>query len=169
MFRQSLSLDFNHDGFDDLVVYSASYGYQYQQSPSRGKVYIYFGGPGFSSASEPDISLEGDYPEGELRLISSIRNPGDVNGDGFDDLIIGDRNPDVPGSVRYMFYFGGTSDLTNPDRIEYPQPGESFATLHELGDVDGDGFGDVGICYQINYYTYFDIMWGGIFYPAKHT
>ena len=32
------SLDFNHDGYDDLVVYSASYGYQFQQSPSRGKV-----------------------------------------------------------------------------------------------------------------------------------
>jgi len=158
-----ISLDFNHDGYDDLVVYSASYGYQYQQSPSRGKVYIYFGGPGFSSASEPDISLEGDYPEGEQRIIGSIIIPGDISGDGFDDLIIVDRNPDVPGSVRLMFYFGGTSDLTSPDRIEYPQPGESIYNMYELGDVDGDGFGDVGICYQINYYTYFDIMWGGSF------
>lgn len=157
-----ISLDFNHDGFDDLVVYSASYGYQYQQSPSRGKVYIYFGGPGFSSASEPDISLEGDYPEGEQRRIGSIINPGDINGGGFDDLIIIDRNPDV-GSVRLMFYFGGTSDLTNPDRIEYLQPGVTIYNMFELGDVDGDGFGDVGICHQINYYAYFDIMWGGSF------
>ncbi len=60
-----ISLDFNHDGYDDLVVYSMAYGYQYQQSASRGKVYIYYGGPGFSSASEPAITLEGDYPEGE--------------------------------------------------------------------------------------------------------
>src|SRR5690554_4148708 len=37
-----VSLDFNHDGYDDLVVFSMAYGYQYQQSPSRGKVYIYF-------------------------------------------------------------------------------------------------------------------------------
>jgi len=158
-----VSLDFNHDGIDDLIVFSMAYGYQYQQSPSRGKVYVYYGGTGFSSTSEPAMTLEGDYPEGEQRRISSIRKPGDVNGDGFDDLIIGDRNPDIPGSVRYLFFFGGTSDLTSPDRIEYPQPGESFATIHELGDVDGDGFGDIGISYQINYYTYFDIMWGGSF------
>jgi hypothetical protein len=62
-----------------------------------------------------------------------------------------------------MFYFGGTSDLTNPDRIEYLQPGVTIYNMFELGDVDGDGFGDVGICHQINYYAYFDIMWGGSF------
>jgi|LSQX01.2.fsa_nt_gb hypothetical protein len=158
-----ISLDFNHDGYDDLVVYSMAYGYQYQQSPSRGKVYIYYGGPGFSSASEPAITLEGDYPEGEQRIIGSIVSPGDINGDGFDDLIIVDRNPDVPGSVRFRFYFGGTSDLSSPDKIEYPLPGEEIYSMYALGDVDGDGFGDVGICYHIDRYTYFDIMWGGSF------
>ena len=50
------SLDFNHDGFDDLVVYSASYGYQYQQSPSRGKVYIYYGGPGLAPNQNPTLA-----------------------------------------------------------------------------------------------------------------
>ncbi|HQH50709.1 MAG TPA: FG-GAP-like repeat-containing protein [Candidatus Cloacimonadota bacterium] len=158
-----ISLDFNHDGFDDLVVYSMAYGYQYQQSPSRGKVYIYYGGPGFSSASEPAMTLEGDYPEGKQRKISSIINPGDVNGDGFDDLIIGDKKPEVPGSVRYLFYYGGTNDLSSPNRIECPLPGEIVYNMYKLGDIDGDGFGDVGICYHINYYTYFDIMWGGSF------
>ena len=35
--------------------------------------------------------------------------------------------------------------------------------MYALGDVDGDGFGDVGICYHIDRYTYFDILWGGSF------
>ena len=158
-----VSLDFNHDGYDDLIVYSMAYGHQNSQSPSRGKVYIYYGGPEFSSASEPAMTLEGDYPEGEQRIIGSIINPDDINGDGFDDLIIVDRNPDVPGSTRFMYFFGGTSDLTTPDSIKYPMPNESIYNMYELGDVDGDGFGDIGICYHINYYTYFDIMWGGTF------
>lgn len=158
-----MSLDFNHDYYDDLIVYSAGYGWVYPYTPSHGKVYIYYGGPSFSSESEPAMTLEGDYPEGMDRIIGSIINPGDTNGDGFDDLIIVDRNPDVTGSVRLMFYFGGTSDLSSPDRIEYPLLGESFYNVYELGDVDGDGYGDVGICYHINYYTFFDIMWGGSF------
>ncbi|MBW6514099.1 MAG: FG-GAP repeat protein [Candidatus Syntrophosphaera sp.] len=158
-----VSLDFNHDNYDDLIVLSAGYGWVYPYTPSHGKVYVYYGGLGFSSASEPAMTLEGDYPQGMQRMIGSIINPGDINGDGFDDLIIVDRNPDVTGSVRLMFYFGGTCDLTSPDMIEYPLPGESIYNMYELGDVDGDGFGDIGISYQINYYTYFDIMWGGTF------
>jgi hypothetical protein len=65
-----VSLDFNHDGIDDLIVFSMAYGYQYQQSPSRGKVYVYYGGPDFSSASEPAMTLEGDYPEGMQRRLT---------------------------------------------------------------------------------------------------
>ncbi len=162
------SLDFNHDGYDDLIVFSNGYGYVYPYTQSRGKVYIYYGGPGFSSASEPDITLEGDYPEGEQRRIGSIVSPGDVNGDGYDDLVIYDAIPGptgfhVEGSERYMIFYGGTNDLSSPDKIEYPLPGEEIYSMYALGDVDGDGFGDVGICYHIDRYTYFDIMWGGSF------
>ena len=163
-----INLDFNHDGVDDLIVYSASYGYQYQQSPSRGKVYIYYGGPGFSSASEPAMTLEGDYPEGMNRYIVSIGNVGDVNGDGFDDLLICDLIPGpsgfyVAGSARGMLFYGGTEDLSTPNRVECPLPGESFGLYYKLGDVDGDGFDDIGIFYSIKNYPYFDIMWGGSF------
>ena len=158
-----VSMDFNHDGIDDLIVFSMAYGFQYQQSPSRGKVYIYYGGPGFNSTSEPVMTLEGDYPEGMQRRITSINDIGDVSGDGYRDLMITDTIPGVSASIRFMFFYGGTSDLLTPDRIECPLAGESFITIYKLGDVDGDGFGDVGICYCINYHPYFDIMWGGTF------
>ncbi len=159
-----VSLDFNHDGCDDLIVLSAGYGYQYQQSPARGKVYIYYGGTGFNSSSEPAMTLEGDYPEGMLRRINSVRNVGDVNGDGYDDLMIEDAIPNVSSSSRYMYYFGGISDLSTPDRIEVPIAEENIYWIAKLGDVDGDGFGDVGIFYQTSIVSGFDIQWGGTFY-----
>ncbi|MDD3104133.1 MAG: FG-GAP-like repeat-containing protein [Candidatus Cloacimonetes bacterium] len=160
-----LSLDFNHDGYDDLVVLSLFYGYDYvQQTPSRGKVYIYYGGPGFSSATQPAMTLEGDYPEGMQRKVGLIVNVGDINGDGFDDLMIGDAIPNEYSSVRYMFYFGGTNDLSTPDLIYPFLPNESIYRFDKLGDVDGDGFDDIGLAYrfQAGIYSY-DIQWGGSF------
>jgi hypothetical protein len=158
-----VNLDFNHDGIDDLIVFSMAYGYQYQQSPSRGKVYVYYGGSDFSSASEPAMTLEGDYPEGMQRRIGSIRNVGDVSGDGYQDLMITDGVPDVSGSARYMFFYGGTSNLLIPDRVETPQLNEVIYTIDMLNDVDGDGFDDLGISYTLNNILQFDILWGGTF------
>ena len=156
-----VSLDFNHDSIDDLIVFSASYGYQYQQSPTRGKVYIYYGGPDFSSASEPAITLEGDYPNGMQRIITYINNIGDVNGDSHDDLMIVDTNPNSTGSTRFMYFFGGTNDLNTPDRIDVSELNESRKMYYKLGDIDNDGFDDVGLAYSRNYVLYYDILWGG--------
>ena len=158
-----VSLDFNHDGYDDLVVLSAGYGYEYQVSPARGKVHIYFGGPGFSSSTQVALSFEGDYPNGEERKVTSVKNIGDVNGDGFDDLMIVDTIPNLSDSTRYMYYFGGTSDLSTPNRIDIPQVNEVIYKIDMLNDVDGDGYHDLGISYSINNVLYFDILWGGSF------
>ncbi|MDD2230323.1 MAG: FG-GAP-like repeat-containing protein, partial [Candidatus Cloacimonetes bacterium] len=158
-----VSLDFNHDGYDDLVVLATFYGYQYQQTPSRGKVYIYYGGPSFSSATQPAMTLEGDFPEGEQRKIGLIVNIGDVNGDDFDDLMIGDEKPNISGSARYLYYFGQNNDLTVPDRIDVGEAGEVLYTRYNLGDIDDDGFDDVGIRYRQESIYGFDIQWGGSF------
>lgn len=158
-----VNLDFNHDGFDDLIVLSAGYGYQYQQTPARGKVYIYYGGPGFSSASEPSITLEGDYPVGMQRTIDWIVNVGDINGDSFDDLMIEDAIPNVSSSTRYMFFFGGTIDLLTPNLINIDDINETIYAHYKLGDIDGDGFDDIGIKYRLNSIYCFDIQWGGSF------
>lgn len=161
-----LSLDFNHDGYDDLVVLSPFYGYDYiLQTRSRGKVYIYYGGPGFSSESQSAMTLEGDYLEGILRKVTSIKNVGDINGDGFHDLMITitDVIYNVSDSPRFMYYYGGTNDLLTPDLIYAPFPNEAINNLDRLGDVDGDGFDDLGITYTLNHMVHFDIQWGGDF------
>ena len=164
---QVRSLDFNHDGYDDLVVFAFAFGYDPGVSPSQGKVYIYYGGPGFNSNTLPAVTLEGYYINGTRIKIHSIENVGDVNGDGFDDLMIRDFMTDVSGSPpRFMFYYGNTDDLSAPDRIEIPPPGEHFGQMFKLGDVDGDGYGDIGLLY-IDYVGHngisLGIFWGGSF------
>jgi hypothetical protein len=157
-----VTLDFNHDGYDDLVVLASFYGYEDGVSPARGKVYVYYGGPGFSSNTPPAMTLEGYYINGTRWRIMNIENVGDVNGDGFDDLMIRDMIPSANDSVRLLFYYGNTDDLSTPDRIETVS-GEIIGIISKLGDFDGDGYDDMGIYYVDDNGQSFGIVWGGSF------
>lgn len=156
------TLDFNRDGYDDLAVCAFSYGYEYPTTSSRGKVYIYFGGPEFNSATPAGLSVEGDYPQGEGRRILSIDNAGDMNGDGYDDLFMLVLYPDRRYFDECWIYFSGGNSLQTPDIVmQLPAAGE-LLSIRKLGDIDGDGFADLGWGYiSVNYY--FAILWGGSF------
>jgi hypothetical protein len=157
-----VSLDFNHDGYKDIIVLSAGWGWEYPSTPSRGKVYIYYGGPGFNSSTPPALTLEGEYPNGNGRKIGYIMNAGDVNGDSFDDLMIADSEPNDIGTARFMYYFGENTSLQAPDRIDLQHIGQIIYVISSIGDVDGDGYGDTGIGYMDSIFKY-DVQWGGTF------
>ena len=158
------SLDFNHDGYMDLVVFSHSYGYTVGVGGVQGKVYIYYGGPNFNSATTPSVTLEG----ANNRVILFLFNAGDINGDGYDDLCIHDYSP-LPSheDSKLSFFFGGNDSLDNPDHVIAFPYNATIHSVSNIGDFDGDGFSDVGL----HYYTLmqapsikkFTIMWGGNF------
>jgi hypothetical protein len=144
------SLDFNHDGIDDLAVCAFSYGYVYGESQSRGKVYIYLGGTDFSSTTPASMTLEGDYDGRVGRLIRAVYKVGDINGDGFDDLCVSvtDHVNLTESYAKLLFYYGGTPDLGVPDH-EMPLYDfyNSYVRVYPLGDVNGDGYDDMGFYY----------------------
>ena len=144
--------DINGDGHDDLIIgarFSADGGI------TAGEAYVIFGkSAGFTNidlsalAPADGFSLQGDGPGDQAGY--SVSSAGDVNGDGFDDLIIG--APNYNASEAYVIYgkAGAFGDLdlgalTAADGfviqgIESSRAGQSVSAA---GDVDGDGFDDL--------------------------
>lgn len=145
--------DINGDGYADIIVGSP---YADIGLANSGSVYIYFGGPPSSMDSDADITITG-ASSGDF-LDVSVSPAGDVNDDGFDDIIIGlpkRYKGKAPYSGSAYIFFGGPI-IGNKD--SYPELSiddadiilvgedsyESFGyAVSMAGDFNNDGFGDV--------------------------
>jgi hypothetical protein len=128
--------DVNADGYDDVVV--GAFGY----AGMMGRVYVYPGGPGGMSV-KPIFTAIGENP-GD-RFGYSVGRGGDVNGDGYGDIIVGAAHYG-DGRGRVYVYAGTAQGLsavpifTASGDAAQDQFGYSVGTA---GDVDGDGYDDV--------------------------
>ena len=134
--------DVNGDGFDDVLI-----GVMYYSGPEHqeGRAQLFLGsaaGPGLAAVWSAESDQAG------AALGSSVASAGDVNGDGFDDVLVGARFYDggQTDEGRATLYLGSVTGL-GPDPAWSAEPdvaGARFGTaLAGAGDVDGDGFDDV--------------------------
>lgn len=73
---------------------------------------------------------------------------GDVNGDSFDDLFVGNSTDEGSGLPSDLYLFAGpvTGDLALWDADVHLLGGETWAhSALGIGDIDGDGLGDVAV------------------------
>jgi hypothetical protein len=127
--------DLNGDGYADLAVSAYLHSWS---GPEAGRVYVYFGGPAFDTIADRVLDGPGSF----IYFGEAIAGVGDVNGDGYDDLLVGARSASPEGRA-YLFYGGPAFDGI-PDRvIDGLVSYESFAyRMARAGDVNGDGWGD---------------------------
>lgn len=151
--------DVNGDGFGDVIVGSVAYG------ENLGASYVVMGKTSFAGQSA--IELSGLDGTSGFRLTGEIDNSksgvsvstaGDVNGDGFDDVIVGAHYRSNFGNFEGASYlvFGKTSfagessiglaslDGLNGFRLTGALAGDQNGkSVSTAGDVNGDGFDDI--------------------------
>ncbi len=125
--------DVNGDGYEDVIFYGSDLVWVHQGSET-----------GLNPS--PDWTASGSHPYDGFG--SPLGGAGDVNGDGYDDVIVGEYlySGGLNDQGRALVYHGSENGLSqNPDwtaegGLANAWFGYSVATA---GDVNGDGYGDV--------------------------
>ncbi|MBK7952130.1 MAG: FG-GAP repeat protein [Deltaproteobacteria bacterium] len=142
--------DVNGDGFDDVVIGAAGYE---NGTHFEGAAFLFLGsasGIASGALSEADATFETDQPSSFLGL--GVGSAGDVNGDGYSDIVLGARlfefsiRYDI---VAYVFHGGATGipsggPTTADGQLELQVTTTSYAiNVGSAGDLNADGFADV--------------------------
>ncbi|MCK5773019.1 MAG: FG-GAP repeat protein [Thermoplasmata archaeon] len=151
--------DVNGDGFDDIIIGARS---DEEGGDSAGQTYLILGkGSGWNmdtDLSNADASFIGEDAQDECGI--SVSGAGDVNGDGYDDILIGAYFNNEGGDKAGQIYLilGKASgwvmdiDLSDADASFIGENEDDWAgdSVSGAGDVNGDGYDDILIGVQRN-------------------
>lgn len=150
--------DVNGDGFDDVIV-GAKFA-DPQNKPNTGEVYIVFGSANIATEQEIDLA---DPQLSVVRIMGcdphdytgNRLGAGDINGDGFDDVLIDAYSAEAPGRQNpgrtYVVFgsaemeYNGAIDLVTDQNVLtiYGENSEDHLGKPSAGDINGDGINDL--------------------------
>jgi hypothetical protein len=152
------SVDVNGDGFDDLIVGAFQSDYNSEDDSNAGAVYVYYGRADLKDQDLSDGDMEDAtfYGSSENNHFGNSIASGDVNGDGFLDIIVGAFFNDA--GAAYVFYGGASfagkdlsdSSITADVSFYGKKEGDYFGISVAAGDVNGDGETDLIVGAQYN-------------------
>jgi hypothetical protein len=146
--------DLNGDGYADVV---AGARWDDNNGVDSGSVFVFYGGPdglfGGSAGVLADAVWTGDAAGDEFGITAA--SAGDVNGDGYGDVLVGASKSDTNGSdsgSAYIFHgsasgvSSGSASSVAATALNGDGADDWFGHgLGGVGDIDGDGFSDVAI------------------------
>jgi hypothetical protein len=125
--------DVNGDGFPDLLVGA------YEAASDNGQAYLYMGGVSFPGTP---VTLTGPVANGFFGR--SVAGAGDVNGDGYAEVVVGAYGGTNFTGAAYVYSGSSTGLKTTPLTLASPGSESQYGlSVASAGDVNGDGYGDV--------------------------
>lgn len=129
--------DYNNDGYDDLVANEAG------ASPRR--ILLFYGnGTGLPAVPSASLTFAGT---GSFCFGCALIGGSDVNGDGFDDLVVGTDAFGVSSGGWVEVYWGaiGGLNVSNVTKIDRSTMAHYGTELFGLGDTDVDGLAEFAV------------------------
>ena len=135
--------DVNGDGCDDIIVGAPGYS---SGQVNEGAAFVYFGFDKKGLSATANWTVESDQENAGLGW--SVATAGDVNADGFAEVIVGapwHRNGQTDQGAAFVYHgsasgLSSTFNWSSESNQEYSYFGYSVATA---GDVNKDGYSDV--------------------------
>lgn len=89
-----------------------------------------------------DVTMTGESANNLFGVY--VSSAGDVNGDGYDDVIIGAVGYNNESGRGYLFYGGSAMDNVADVNMTAEHSGDEFGySVSSAGDLNGDGYDDV--------------------------
>jgi len=142
--------DMNSDGYDDILIGAP---HEDEGGSYAGAAYLIYGQSseysGNIDLSAVDVKFIGN-DAGDLA--GFVASAGDVNGDGYDDILVGayaEASGGVDAGTTYLIYgeanATGSFDLALADAKFVGENADDYAgySVSGAGDVNGDGFDDI--------------------------
>ncbi|MFK7958325.1 MAG: hypothetical protein AB8B96_19685 [Lysobacterales bacterium] len=155
--------DFDADGLTDLVIGAPRARPPFPGAPSAGVVFTLSGTTTSGLTAQDSQSLFqslGGVPglSEENDKFGEVLTAGSLNGDGFDDLVVGIPSEDVGSVVNagaINIFFGSTTGITvtgallldqsSPLVAGVQETGDEFGASIAIGSFNGDAFADIAI------------------------
>ena len=142
-FSMAAAGDVNNDGYQDAAIGAPMGGMDHS-----GRILVLFGSANLSSPDTAQVA----GPRADFNLGCTVAAAGDVNGDGYGDLISGNTGGDIYSFSNKVSLIYGGNYLSYVLEINAGSTGDGIAkVVSAAGDVNGDGYADFALSRRIYY------------------
>jgi hypothetical protein len=120
--------DVNGDGFSDIIVGAPN------ASGGSGKAYVYLGGPDAIVGNKYALAILGEQAS---QFGMSVAMAGDLNGDGYEDMVIGAPGYDNTNGAVYIMF--GSQNISNKQE-------EKLSSASDIIKITSANVGGCGEC-----------------------